>query len=85
MTPLVVGIQDLRPSRFDELHKLIQSGTEVFIEHHSGHRVPLVFAPLDPSIPNCRLVVLGLHAGMIEMAPDFNDPMPSEVWGGAFD
>ncbi len=84
MASLIVGIEEVGPERFDELHALIQSGTEVLIEHRNGHRVPLIFAPLDPSIPNCRLVVLGLHAGMIEMAPDFNDPLPGEDWGGAF-
>ncbi len=85
MASLIVGIEEVGPERFGELHALIQAGTEVYIEHRNGHRVPLIFAPLDPSIPNCRLVVLGLHAGMIEMAPDFNAPLPSEEWGGAFD
>ncbi len=85
MNQLVIPIDDVSPTRYPELHGLIQSGTDVFIEHRNGHRVPLIFAPLDPSIPNCRLIVLGLHAGMVEMAPDFNDPLPSEEWGGAFD
>jgi hypothetical protein len=85
MAPLIVGIDDLRPERFGELNDLLTAGTDVYIEHRNGHRVPLVFAPLDPSIPNCRLVVLGLHAGLIEMAPDFNAPLPSEAWGGAFE
>ena len=85
MNQLVIGIEDLHPDRYPELHGLIASGTDVVIQHRNGQQVPLIFAPLDPSIPNCRLVVLGLHAGLVEMASDFNDPLPSEEWGGAFD
>lgn len=84
MNQLVIRINDVTPDQFPDLYRLIESGTEVLIEHRNGHRNPLVFAPLDPTIPNCRYVVLGLHAGMYEMAPDFNDELPSEEWGGAF-
>lgn len=85
MAPIVIGIDDLLPERYPELYRVIEGGTQVLIEHRNGHRNPLIFAPLDPAIPNCRYVVLGLHAGMMEMAPDFDDPLPSEEWEGAFD
>jgi antitoxin (DNA-binding transcriptional repressor) of toxin-antitoxin stability system len=64
------------PARFVELLDLARSGTEVVVT--------------DGAIPQARLVPLttsgpripDLHAGMVDIAPDFDDPLPDEFWGG---
>jgi hypothetical protein len=85
MNPLVIGIEELHRSDLEELYQQVTAGREIMIRHRNGHLVKLLFAPDDPPIPNARRVIIGLHAGMMETAPDFCAPLPSEEWGGAFD
>ena len=64
------------PARFVELLDLARSGTEVVVT--------------DGQTPQARLIPLaatgtripGLHAGMVDIAPDFDDPLPDEFWEG---
>ena len=65
-----------RPARFVELLDLTRSGTEVVVT--------------DGAIPQARLVpvsspgprIPGLHAGLIDIAPNFDDPLPDDFWEG---
>jgi antitoxin (DNA-binding transcriptional repressor) of toxin-antitoxin stability system len=64
------------PERFVELLDLARSGTEVVVTDGATPQARLVpLAVTGPRIP-------GLHAGMIDIAPDFDDPLPDEFWGG---
>lgn len=75
MAGTTVDVRDL-PERFAELVALVLSGGEVLVT--------------DGSVPRARLVALapsvgrraGLHPGAITIEPDFDDPLPDEVWTG---
>ena len=63
-------------ARWDELFALAQAGTEIIV--------------MEKGAPAARLIPLieggariaGLHAGMIEMADDFDAPLPDNFWTG---
>jgi hypothetical protein len=85
MDSIVIDIDEL-PGRLDEMAALWRAGTRVVVRHASGTTNEVTFYPVDPPPPGTpmRTIVLGLHAGSIVMAPDFNDPLPDEFWDGAF-
>jgi antitoxin (DNA-binding transcriptional repressor) of toxin-antitoxin stability system len=69
-----LDIRDL-PARLDEVLALAAAGHEVIL--------------LDGITPRARLVpcpvtnrVAGLHAGVIQTAPDFDAPLPDDFWTG---
>ncbi len=77
MSTVTIDVRDL-PARFEELVTLAASGTEVIVQN--GPTTAKLVAPaLAP-----RKVILGMHPGSMTMAPDFNDPLPDDFWGGAF-
>jgi len=77
MSTVTVDVRDL-PGKLSELVSLAASGTEVIVQ--DGTTTAKLVAPaLAP-----RKVILGMHPGSMTMAPDFNDPLPDDFWGGAF-
>jgi antitoxin (DNA-binding transcriptional repressor) of toxin-antitoxin stability system len=65
-------------SRFAEIKKLAESGTMVIVTEGAVPVAKLFVIPLtcdQPRIP-------GLHAGMIEIADDFDAPLPDDFWTG---
>ena len=72
-----IDVREL-PERFAEPLDLARSGAEVVVTDGDTPRarlVPLPAAPSGPRIPD-------LHAGLVDIAPDFDDPLPDEFWGG---
>ena len=78
MSTVTVDVREL-PSKLSELVDLVRAGTEVVLEEANA---PI--AKLVPCEKPRRKVILGMHPGAMIMAPDFNDPLPDEFWGGAF-
>ncbi len=67
-----IDIREL-PARWGEALALVSAGGEVLL--------------LDGSIPRARLVpvgsrIAGLHPGAIQMAEDFDAPLPDDFWAG---
>jgi prevent-host-death family protein len=71
-----IELADLQ-NRFEEILDQVASGTEFLI--------------LENGKPLARLIPIrqdqdhrkpGLHPGAIEMAPDFDDPLPDSFWLG---
>lgn len=65
-----VDIQEV-PARFEELVALAEAGQQVVILVNGTARA--LIAPLTRPFP-------GLHPGAIVLGPDFNDPLPEDVW-----
>lgn len=72
---MTIDIRDL-PGRFEEALKTAASGQEVILT--------------DGSVPQARIVpchamkprVEGLNPGAIETGPDFDAPLPDDLWIG---
>ena len=75
MSPTTIDILQL-PSRLNEAIRLANSGTEVIVTENNVPRARLV--PL--SVGGKR--VAGLHAGAIQLADDFDAPLPDDFWLG---
>jgi antitoxin (DNA-binding transcriptional repressor) of toxin-antitoxin stability system len=73
----LVNVNDL-PARLDELVRLANEGAEIIVADHNGPRARLV--PVQPA-PGARAP--GLHAAKIQVAADFDEPLPEELWAGA--
>lgn len=71
-----IELADLH-NRFEEILDQVASGSEFIILEKGKPRVRL--API-PKGRNYRKS--GLHPGAIEMAPDFDDPLPDSFWLG---
>lgn len=63
-------------SRFNELIASAAAGNEVIV---TENQVPV--ARLVPLLPGMARVP-GLHAGMIQISADFDDPLPDDFWLG---
>jgi len=75
MSTTTVDVQEL-PTRFAEVLSLAAAGNEVIV---TDKQVPVArLVPLTPGQPR----ILGLHAGTITVAPDFDAPLPDEFWEG---
>jgi antitoxin (DNA-binding transcriptional repressor) of toxin-antitoxin stability system len=75
MPTTTIDVQEL-PSRFEEAMSLAAAGTEVIVTETNIPRARLI--PLSPGptrIPN-------LHPGAIQMADDFDVPLPDDFWLG---
>ena len=57
--------------RFEEMLARSAAGEEVFITKGNEGRAKLVFVQARKKGP----MILGLRAGLVEMAPDFDDPL----------
>ena len=71
-----VDVREL-PGRFAELLDLARAGAEVVVTDGSTPRARLVPLPVAH-----RATIPGLHAGLVDIVPDFDDPLPDEFWGG---
>jgi antitoxin (DNA-binding transcriptional repressor) of toxin-antitoxin stability system len=70
-----IDIREL-PDRFGELVAQAGAGIEVIVTEGGIPRAVLLPLPL------ARPRVAGLHAGAIDPAPDFDEPLPEEFWTG---
>jgi prevent-host-death family protein len=64
--------------RFAEVLAQAETGNEVIVTEGGVPRAKLTAIPpprTEPRVP-------GLHPGAMEMAPDFNDPLPDDFWLG---
>ena len=75
MPSTAIDVHDL-PQRFAELVALAAAGDEVIITDGTALRARLV------ALPQGRERRPGLHPGAISTGPDFDDPLPDEVWTG---
>jgi antitoxin (DNA-binding transcriptional repressor) of toxin-antitoxin stability system len=75
MPTTLIDVQDL-PSRFAEIVKLADAGTEVIVTEGNVPRAKLL--PLSPG----HTRIPGLHAGAYTIADDFDAPLPDEFWTG---
>ena len=66
------------PEQFAEVLALAATGTEVIVTENDVPRAKLV--PLRG--PSGIIPILGLHPGSMIMAPDFDEPLTEEEWGG---
>jgi antitoxin (DNA-binding transcriptional repressor) of toxin-antitoxin stability system len=74
MPGLVIDVNDL-PARFAEAFDVVQAGEDVFV-------VAAGYPPMRLTLAGLRPIILGMHPGAMEMAPDFDDPLPDEFWLG---
>lgn len=70
-----IDVRDL-PARLNEVLALAAAGHEVIVSDGSTPRARLV--PFQPSAGR----IAGLHAGAVQMAPDFDAPLPDDFWAG---
>jgi prevent-host-death family protein len=70
-----IDIREL-PDRFRELLSEAEAGGEVIVTEEGKPRAMLV------ALPASGHRVAGLHAGAIQIAPDFDEPLPDEFWAG---
>jgi antitoxin (DNA-binding transcriptional repressor) of toxin-antitoxin stability system len=70
-----IDIREL-PARLAEAVALASSGVEVILTEGEIPRLRLVSC--ETAVPR----VPGLHPGSIEIAPDFDVPLPDEFWAG---
>lgn len=68
-----VDVHDL-PARLNELIALANAGQEVVVTEEGTPRAKLV-----PVVP-VRRPVFDLHPGAFVVGPDFDDPLPPDVW-----
>jgi antitoxin (DNA-binding transcriptional repressor) of toxin-antitoxin stability system len=71
-----IDIRDL-PARLDEAVRLASQGQEILISEEGHPRAKLI--PLERA-QGAR--VPGLHKGMVDIADDFDAPLPDEFWLG---
>jgi antitoxin (DNA-binding transcriptional repressor) of toxin-antitoxin stability system len=70
-----IDVREL-PARLDEAIALASAGGEVILVDGTSPRARLVpIVPVPPRIP-------GLHPGAIQLAPDFDAPLPEDFWLG---
>ena len=70
-----MDIRDL-PARLDEALALASAGGEVILLDGSSPRARLV--PFSPATARAA----GLHPGAIQVATDFDAPLPDDFWAG---
>jgi antitoxin (DNA-binding transcriptional repressor) of toxin-antitoxin stability system len=70
-----IDIREL-PARLDEALALASAGGEVILLDGSSPRARLVPFAAAPSRD------AGLHPGAIQPAPDFDAPLPEDIWTG---
>ena len=79
MATLTIDINDL-PARYAEAVSRAERGDAVVVTAAGQYAVRLVpvsaLAPTPPTKPR----IFDLHPGAMEMAPDFNDPLPDSFW-----
>ena len=68
-----IDIRDLA-GRIDEMLALTAAGQEVILLDGTAPRARLVPMPAER--------VAGLHAGTASMSPDFDSPLPDDIWAG---
>jgi antitoxin (DNA-binding transcriptional repressor) of toxin-antitoxin stability system len=71
-----IDIREL-PSRWEEALSLAASGQEVLLTDGTTPRARLV-----PCAEPAPTRVPGLHAGAMQVAPDFDAPLPDDFWTG---
>jgi prevent-host-death family protein len=64
--------------RFAEVLAQAGTGNEVIVTEGGVPRARLIAIPPPRTEPR----ILGLHPGAMQMAPDFDDPLPDEFWQG---
>ncbi len=72
-----VDIREL-PTRLDELLEMASKGHEVLLLDGTEPRAkltPVQSPPREQRIP-------GLHKGVFQVSPDFDDPLPDAFWLG---
>ena len=70
-----IDVQELA-ARLDEILKLANAGTEVIVTEGNVPRAKLL--PLGDKPPR----VAGLNAGTMQIADDFDAPLPDDFWTG---
>jgi antitoxin (DNA-binding transcriptional repressor) of toxin-antitoxin stability system len=63
------------PHQLQDLLEQVAAGTEIILMEGSTPRARLV--PIEPRV---RRRVPGLHAGSIITSPDFDAPLPDDLW-----
>jgi antitoxin (DNA-binding transcriptional repressor) of toxin-antitoxin stability system len=71
-----IDIHDL-PARLEEAVRLASEGQEILIADEGTPRAKLI--PLERA---AGARVPGLHAGMVDIADDFDAPLPDDFWLG---
>ncbi len=71
----MIDIREL-PARLEEALALAAAGGEVLLTDGAAPRARLV--PCGESGPR----VAGLHVGAIQVSPDFDAPLPDDLWLG---
>ena len=79
MATLTIDINDL-PARYAEAVSRAEQGDEVVVTAVGQHAVRLVPVPAPVPTPPSGPRIFDLHPGAMEMAPDFNDPLPDSFW-----
>ena len=74
MSTKIVTVQEAE-GHLLELIALVEQGEEVVITHNDQPKVKLV-ALVKP--PPKR--VFGQHRGQVWMSPDYDDPLPGDLW-----
>ena len=70
-----IDVREL-PARLSEALAIVSSGCEVFLTDGMTPRARLIpWSGPGPRVP-------GLHANAIQMAPDFDAPLPDDFWAG---
>ena len=75
---MTIDVREL-PQKIEEAFAQSQAGVEIVITDGGVPKARLV-AVEQAEAPKRR--VAGAHEGMIEMAPNFDEPMDDEFWGG---
>ena len=71
--PLFIELQEL-PDRLEEALSALHFADEVVLTVDSAPRAKLIAVPVPGP---CKM---DLHPGAMVMAPDFDDPMPTDFW-----
>lgn len=72
------------PSRVPDVMEWLATGDKVVLtfEGRPTFRIALTTNYPDPLAGNMPPRVLGMHAGLMTMSPDFNDPLPEALADG---
>jgi antitoxin (DNA-binding transcriptional repressor) of toxin-antitoxin stability system len=71
-----VDVHDL-PTRWQELMSHVVAGVEVIVTEGGVPRARLL------PLPSGQSRIPGLHPGAIQIADDFDEPLPDEFWAGS--
>jgi antitoxin (DNA-binding transcriptional repressor) of toxin-antitoxin stability system len=74
MSTTIVTVQEAE-GHLLELIGLVERGEEVVITYDDQPKVKLV-----PIVQPPQKRVFGQHRGQVRMSPDFDDPLPDDVW-----